>query len=157
MTDSVYQQVMEAIRDDIRALSLDRIEDAEIQVRKVFSNVVFEHRGITITPEVEQNDDVNPIEGTNERDLIGYPCLLTLVDGTGQGWSDNISNITTWRQSIRRAFSNQRLTGISDTGIHPVCCRVQHRQPVVPQQFQENRDIGQMVIWAWYLEPRGSS
>ncbi len=47
----------------------------------------------------------------NNRDDIGYPCLVTLLDNAGTTEQDRLPTYSLWRQQIFRAIRHQRLSG----------------------------------------------
>ena len=153
---AIYDQALTAVRDTIAGLTLTRIATNEMVVRKLPANPSMWNRGITVSPESSRIDDAEPSESTNERDMMGYPCIVTMVDGTGQGWADNISNITQWQQNIRRAFHNKRISGLSETGSNHVICKVTHNKLADPKAYPENLDVSQLIVWVWVLEIRSN-
>jgi hypothetical protein len=155
MPDAVYKTTLDAVVTAIQNLSLTGIENAEIVLRKNPWDGDMLHKGITVSWDTERIDDFDTSEGTNERDMLGYPCFITIVSGTGRGWADEIGTITTWRQSIRRAFNNKRLAGTdSITGASRVCCKVKPGGPAIPKQYLKNLNVSQLTVWAWFLEAR---
>jgi hypothetical protein len=153
---AIYDQALTAVRDAIAGITMTRIQASEIVVRKLPSDQTFWHRGITVSPDTSRIDDAEPALGTNERDMIGYPCVVTMVDGTGHGWADNISNIADWQQTIRRTFHNKRLSGLSETGSSRVTCKVTSGKLADKKQYPENLDVSQLVVWVWMLEKRSN-
>ena len=154
MPNAVYRQALDAVVTTIQALSLTDIPSDEIVVRKRPWDDRDTHVGITVWPNTERIDDWTPAEGTNNRDMVGYPCVVTMITGTSRGWDENLTKITTWRQTIRRAFHNQRLDGVSETGTNRVICKVEHEAPTIPKEYVKNRDASQLVVWCWFLEKR---
>jgi len=150
MTDTVFKQALDQVRQIIEDLQLDGIGAGEIKVRKFpWDDTHPPLKGITIS----WDDEVEG-KGTNCRDDIGYPIVVTFVQGTGKGWSDDMSRITFWRETVRRRFLNARLEDVSATGVHPLTCKVRHGKPELPDKYKSNFDVSQIVIVAWFREPR---
>lgn len=152
MPDAVYKQAMDQVVTILQGLDLEGIADNEIKVRKFpWDDTTPPHKGITVSWEEEMEGS-----GTNCRDDIGYPMTVTLCQGTGKGWSDDMDRITTWRQAIRQRFLNARLDGVSVTGVSPLPCKVKHGKPELPEKYKKNYDVSQLVIIAWFRESRAS-
>lgn len=150
MPDAIYKQVLDNVVTVIQGLSLTNVASSEIVVRKIAWDDQQIHKGITISwdDELEGN-------GTNERDDWGYPCIVSMVHGTGRGWKEHMGVVATWRETIRRTFHNKRpLSSVSQTGSCNIICTVRHLKPTVPTKYIENYDVSQLVITAWYREKR---
>ena len=154
MADSLYKQSLDAVVSTLQGLSLSRIENSEIVARKLPWDNTMLHRGITVSWDDEQADGPGPAESTNNRDMVGYPCHITIVEGTGRVWADEIGTISTRRQAIRRAFHNERLSMTGETGSNHVLCKVTHGGPSIPKEYIKNVDVSQMTVWVWWLEKR---
>jgi hypothetical protein len=112
-------------------------------------------RGITITPTQEEIDDSSPAEGTNERDMVSYKFLITMVVGNPHGWEENLETIADWRQRIRRAFHCKRaLTDVTGTTVNQVICKVTHGNFTLSPEYMKNNHASQMMLHCWFLEPR---
>lgn len=150
MPDAIYKQVLDNVATVIQGLSLTGVNSDAIVVRKLPWSKDFIHKGITISW-----DDEHEARGTNERDDWGYPCLVTMVRGEGKGWKEHLGDIATWRQTIRRTFHNKRpLSSVSETGTCNLICTVTNRSPTIPEWWEGNYDVGQLLILAWYRETR---
>lgn len=149
MTDSLQKQTAAAIVTAIQALDLEGIQDDEIVARKVAREDTHIDYGITVSWEDERE-----ARGTNERDDIGYPFVVTMCQGTSRGATDEMAKLSKWRENIRRTFHNKRLTGISSTGTNVIPCTVQHRDVTVPKEYLASKDVSQLVITAWFRESR---
>lgn len=150
MTDSVYKQALDQVVTIIKAMDLTGIADDEVKMRKVpWDDTHPPIKGITIS----WDDEVEG-SGTNCRDDIGYPIFVTMVEGTGKGWSDDVNRIAQWRETIRHTFLNARLTNVSATDVSPLTCKVRHGKPELPDKYKKNYDVSQLIIVAWFREPR---
>jgi hypothetical protein len=153
MTDSVYRQVLDLVVTGIRSLALSGIESSEIALRKLPWDDQTIHKGITVSWEQEKQSASEP-EATNDRDMIGYPAVVTMISGSGRGFGDRITGVTDWRQRIRRQFNNKRLAGVVSTDVNEIICRVVFNDVHVPDRYLKNWDVSRMTIWCWFLEPR---
>lgn len=155
MADAIYKQVLDAVVTAIKGLDLTGIEDAEIVLRKVPWDGDMLHKGITVSWDEDKVDWVGNPEGTNERDMVGYPCHVTIVGGTGRGWADEIGTVSKWREDIRRTFHCKRLAGMESVSTHQrVICKVGMGGPSIPAEYLKNSNVSQMTIWVWSLETR---
>jgi hypothetical protein len=153
MPDAIYKQTLDEVVTVIKALDLPGIEDAEVVLRKLPWDGDMLHKGITVSWDEDQVDGVGSMEGTNERDLVGYPCHITLVSGTGRGWGDEMITISDWRQDIRRTFHCKRLS-MTDASALKVVCQVSLGGPSIPKEYKKNLNVSQLTVWAWFLETR---
>lgn len=145
MTESIAYQCHAAIVSTIQALSLTGIQSAEIRIQKALRDRASIRRGIAVVPQ-------RAIEapGTNERDDIGHAVLVVFVQGTGNGYSDDLTRIETWRQSVRRAFHNKRLSGVTES----IGCSVSQGDPYMPKELQDQNDVSSLMIRCWTRETR---
>lgn len=155
MTDSIGQQAVANVVSVIQALNLRHLSPNEVAIGQVASDERLIRRGVTITPVQEEIDDSSPAEGTNERDMVCYKFLLTLVVGNPHGWTENLDTIAEWRQRIRREFHCKRaLTSVSGTTVNHVICKVTHGQITLTPEYMRNNNASQMMLHCWFLEPR---
>ncbi len=153
MTDAVYKQALDTVRTTIAGLALAELDTTAMEVRKFPWDERHIHRGITISWD-EPRESSRYSSATNQRDLIGYPCIVTIVKGTSQGSIIDLNNIATWRQQIYRAFNRKRLTGFVGTGLNHITCNVEYGKPSLPDKYRDNYDVTQLIVWCWFLEPR---
>lgn len=145
MPDSVMKQCGDAIVTVIEGLDLTGIEDTEVTLRKLYRDGDSIQRGVSVCPVPERE-----APGTNVRDDYGYGFLIVMCQGTGHGMSDDIDKVTLWRQSIKRAFNNKRLTGVSECYI----CTFEAGDTFMPREYQGSRDVSSFVVRCWCREPR---
>lgn len=145
MTDAVDYQCYSAIVTTIQGLSLNGIQSSEVKLRKVMRDRSHIQRGITVVPQAAIE-----APGVNERDDFGHGVLVVFVQGTANGYSDDIDRITTWRQSVRRAFHNKRLSGVTES----IGCSVRHGEPFLPKELQGQNDVSALMIRCWTREQR---
>jgi len=171
MANSTYYAILEAVHTKIVQLSLTAIPAANIQLAKTehFRETVEPGLpGIHVMPAPVETILVN--EGTTCRDDIGYPVTVLMMDSdrqdTGSGLpADAIPGTQDqehrfdeklhWRQKIRKAFINQRLT--LATGYPNVLrCTIEPLEVVRRNDWLEaNIWIGGLVVRCWTREDRG--
>jgi hypothetical protein len=93
--------------------------------------------------------------------VVGYGCQITVVHGTFGEWNGDPSQVTDWRQAVRRKFHDRRIDfdtyEVQDAGFN--CwgpCKV------TPAEFQmelqderhERFDITALVVRVFVIEPR---
>jgi hypothetical protein len=148
---AVYEQAIEEVRNRIQTLVLPGISSDQVVIRKFpwDNNTIFP--GVTVAWEDEREFET---EGSNERDDVGYPIIITAVRGSTRGWGEQIDRITDWRQLIRREFHNKRLTTVTATNVTHIVCTVTPREVSVPSQFGNSYDASRVEVRAWFREPR---
>lgn len=134
-----------AVVTAIQGLALTGVENSEVKLRKVMRDRSHIHKGVTVVP-------IKAIEapGVNERDDFGHGVLVVFVQGTANGYSDDIDRVTTWRQAVRRAFHNKRLSGVTPS----IVCWVSHGDPYLPKELQGQNDVSSLMIRCWTREQR---
>lgn len=153
MPDAVYKQAMDAVVTDIKGLSLTHINKVSVEARKFPWDQTYIHQGVSVSwGQVQYGYGDNP--STNERDMLRYPCIVTIVQGTGRGDIDDLNLVATWREEIFRTFNRKRLKISGSTDVNSIICWVEDRHVTLPQQYKKNYDALQMVVWAMFLEPR---
>ena len=142
---STESSILTAVRTVIAALTFT-VSPEEIRVRKwpydKSQGTDHWYPGITI-----HRAEENEFAGTNERDDIGYGVQVTMVvDNSADPTEDDV--LAEWRQTIRKAFIHQRLSGVSDV----TTCLVQPGP--VYQKVPENYDVSSIIIRAIAREAR---
>jgi hypothetical protein len=147
MATSVFQQVIAAVVAGIQALDLTDILDAN--VIDLDHNSKIEEQlpslpGIIVLP---ITDNIADGGGTNAKDDVEY------VVGIGI-FSENVGPTTSaankdrhmlWRQRIRDAFVNKRLTGLTYT------CKYRGGAPLYDAQYRRLRQMAsQTMILRFY-------
>lgn len=138
---STHKDALDAIASDIASLSLSGCE--AVKVRAAPKDRGRWYDGITVHP-VKEDERA----GTNERDDIGYACQVTMVVNNNEDL-DEADLFGTWRQTIRKKFIHQRLTGVDDC----YTCLVEPGPVYVDNE--KNYDIGTMIIRVLCRETRG--
>ena len=146
MPDSVMMQCGNSVVTTIQALSLSTLDTAtEVMLRKVYADGAQVFRGVSVIPVPERE-----APGTNVRDDYGYGFLIVCAKGSGHGSREDIDVVSLWRQQIKKAFNNKRLSGVTEVYI----CTFEPGEPFMKKEYLENRDISAMVIRCWARESR---
>lgn len=122
MASTLYN-ILFAVRDAIRGMSLTGIPKASVVVTKRPTNEPKDlpsekYPCILVAPFGPET--IDPAGGTNQRDDINYPVLVAILDnnqqaiahGTAEDVGSNLDQILQWRETIRKGFHLSRLTGI---------------------------------------------
>lgn len=152
-----HVQAMRKICQEIQNLGLltvggKPLSMAEIKVRrqpwrKQGDGTWLVHRGITIHPEMEQQ---NP--GTNRSEDIGYGIGVTMIISADHS-PEELGPVTDWREIIRRKFINQRLVGVTVERGHICPCTVEHAD--FAKDFKDHEyEISSLLIRPWAHEAR---
>ena len=142
MPDAIHEQCISAVKTVIQGLDLDGIPDAQIYDRKLIIDRELTLPCVIISPEGVEQD----LGGTNERDDWGYPVPLVYVDADNQDLADTAlkrKRMLLWRQRLRRAFHNKRLSAVSEVYV----CRVEPNVIIDQTAWLErNKVVGGMTI-----------
>lgn len=147
---AVLKQCLDAVQARIQGLMLDGLDAANIVVGKAPSDLNLTLPAIQITP--TGREAIDAAEGTNRRDDVGYPVLVTIFAADNQDQTANLNQYLTWRQQIARAFRNQRLPGVSE-----IVTATVEPDPVVDSAawFERNLFVSSLLIRFLSREPRG--
>lgn len=92
--------------------------------------------------------------GTNDRDDLGYPILVTFAMGSNQDLEagEDFANFITWRERVMRRFRFQRLDGVPEVFF----CRVEPQLILDADLFfDKNLDVGTILFRFISREVRG--
>jgi hypothetical protein len=152
---SILFDILEAVRAGIQALDLPGLTAAGVVVQKVPGDRARDLPAvrfpcILIAPHGSETTD--PLAGTNLRDDVVYPIRVTILatDDTDQQFG--LRQYLGWRETIRRAFHNQRLNADS-------CFNVQVQAlPIVDQSAWSDRQLfaSAIVLNCFSRETRAS-
>lgn len=154
--ESVAYQTLVAVRDTIAALNLEGVAGENVRWQKV----PFEERQLEDLPDgvvlvSPGTEEIPPADGTNARDDVTYPVQVVYAQKSGEPHlTDRLNRMLTWRQSIRRAFHHQRLSGVSETGTDHIFCTVRPGVVILPASFQKRIDAGALVVRCEFRETR---
>lgn len=152
MPDSVHYQCLTAIKSEIDALitseDLTGIETDEVVVRRKFADDRQVYPGYNICLA-----DIVPGRGTNESDDHGYGCLLVISRTNNADLTDKIDQDLNNRQTIRRYFLNQRLTGVSEVYI----VKIEEGDALDKKWLDRDYNVAPIMLRCWARESRGLS
>jgi hypothetical protein len=150
MTDSIFMQCMEAIRDRIQDLDLPGLQDNRVTVRRLPHDGEVYFPGVSIHPVEEKYH-----QGTNMRESIGYGCAVTIVVNNNNNQDYLLDRLLYWREIIRRHFvENDGLVGVSGS----CTVKVEHGHPLAWNDLvQKNYDVTSLVLRVYVLETRVTS
>lgn len=109
-SSSVLTQCLSAVQAGVQNLNLTNIPNSQIMVAKTPHDSHLSYPAIIITPYFNENIDGKA--GTNLRDEIEYPVLVSILAADNRDQQANLSQYLLWRETIRKAFHNKRLTGV---------------------------------------------
>lgn len=98
-------------------------------------------------------ETMDPSEGTNIKDDVGYPVLVSIVAKDQQNLTAHQEDYLGWRQQIARHFRNQRLNGVDEVYV----CEVQPNIVTLPEAFLQNIYHSALVLNFTSREVRGDS
>jgi hypothetical protein len=116
--DSPHETALVASKELIQTIGLTGISSANI-VAKIFPDLKsFQQDGSlpsklpAIILACFANETMNPMQGTDQRDDIGYPVTVVIVQAKEQAnLDDQRAEQLAWRHTIIKAFRNQKLPG----------------------------------------------
>lgn len=148
-TDAMFYQCLDEVRDTILTLSLTGIADADVRIQKLPWRAAQVEPGIFITP---TSESLNSNDGTNERDDIGYPIQVVMIQKSNRDQTLNFQRFLLWRQRIRHAFHNQPLNLLT---VHTAV--VEPGAVILPTAFEGQFDVQSLIIRCTSRETRGLS
>lgn len=120
---SKHGDILNAVRDKIKTLTLEGIASANIQ-RKLLGKVDSAIKAGTLKlPAVVVSGLLGSERisfGTVKDDDVGYPCTVAIVsnaDGEDLETEAGEERYLLWRQTIREAFQNQRLAAVESVAM----------------------------------------
>tara|TARA_R100000664_G_scaffold34243_1_gene55656 strand:+ start:12141 stop:12869 length:729 start_codon:yes stop_codon:yes gene_type:complete len=114
---SVHFACAQAVQAKIRSLSLTSIDNSDVIIRKLDSDrgtddgtysypmIVISTFGVETMPNTK---------GTNQKDDVIYPVVVTILAADNQDLSTNQNKYLLWRQTINRALRNQNLSDVAE-------------------------------------------
>ena len=152
----VYARCLSAVFARVQSLGLGGIAAESIVLREVpwardFTQGVLDLPGIVITPEGAESASISA--GTNRRDDIGYPILVTLLAADNEQSVDNLRAVLRWREVIARAFRQQRLSDVDEV----IACQVENRPVIGAEAYQKGMLQSALLLRFISREPRRSS
>lgn len=163
MSTNIGFQILQAVKRRVEELSLDDVRDIQLQTKPLSSIQI--RPGAYLTPPTRGNGDWEFMPSkTNERQVVGYGCQVTVVHGTFAEWNDDPEKVMDWRQAVRRKFHDRRIDfdtyEIQDAGFN--CwgpCKVTPAEFKMDDQDDrtERFEISALVVRVFVLEPRTDS
>lgn len=145
MSTNIGYQILQAVKRRVEALNLSDVRDIQLQTMPFSRDQI--RPGAYITPPTKGNGDWDKlIAKTNERQIVSYGCQVTVVHGSLNEWNNSPEQLTDWRQGVRRAFHDRRLSldtdEITDAGFN---CWGPAK--VEPGDFEWDQDDPQKDRW----------
>lgn len=149
MADSVYKQIIDATVARIQALTMSGISTANIVARKTPIDRNLTKPCIIVYPVTERQP---PNGGTNARDETIYGVGIVAIAAGNQDPTTNLERLLKWRQQIRLALHNHRLTGIAEVTGQQF---IEPGPPVVENAFGQGWDVTVLTLRVGAWETRG--
>lgn len=154
---SVKTRILAAAQVKIQSLGLAGILPDSVVVKKLPLTRYLAPAGPIALPAVVLSDlaPESPARGgTNGLDDIANPINITLIAADNQEATAeaNHAQHAQWRESIARAFRNQRLPGVAEV----ILCQVAPSAPILPEGWQANYYASALTLTATSREPRGA-
>lgn len=148
---SVYEDALREVARQVQAIGTTKLFSGPIEIRELDWEDVVKVGGATI------RYDFNSIrenqEGTNERDIYGYPCHLVLSQGWRAQLAEEQVSGADMLHKVHAYFHNKRrMDALEVGGVNQQPCVVTSG-PRPPSKFQDKKIITR-TIWAWFLQPR---
>jgi hypothetical protein len=106
--NSAYMQCMDSVKTAIEALSLTGLSTVVIQEWPLWVDRALPY--VSISPSSVKE---NVSAATNRNDEVGYAILVAIIAAQAGTDLDALDARLLWRQTIRRRFSNQSISGIT--------------------------------------------
>jgi hypothetical protein len=137
---SVHGACAEAVQTVIQGLGLSGVTSANVVIRKFqhlkASDAAKLKTSAEPTVAISTHLPVSQAAASNLRDDIVYPVTVGLFAPANADLESNQARMLLWRQLIRKAFINQRLSGVDSVWT----CQIPPSQP-----FHEAWHIGGMT------------
>ena len=148
-TESVFEQILDAVVAKIKALALSGIASSSVVLRKRPWDRNLTKPAVIVSPATEIRDH---LAGSNELDQTEYGCLVTVWQDSNQDLTTNLTRHLQWRQDITREFENQVcITTVSEA----LSCKVEPGMVVIPDKFLSGYDVFTLIIRVVAREARG--
>jgi hypothetical protein len=142
------------VQSQIQGLNLSGISADSIIVRKLpwardFTQGRISYPGIVISPYGVET--MSLAEGTNLRDDVGYPVIVSILAADNQDQVNNLGTYLLWREKLARYFRNQPLATVNEV----YTCRIEPQPIVLPAAFQDLVFVSAMCLRFISREQRG--
>lgn len=155
MTSPILFEILSAVQTAVQGLRLPGLAPANVVIQKVPGDRVQDLPAVAwpsllIAPHGSETAD--PLAGTNLRDDIVYPIRVTIIAADGGDQEFGFPQFLGWRETLRRAFHNQRLSAGS--------CFTVRVQPLAivdrAAWIERHLFVSALVLNCFSREPRGS-
>lgn len=155
MTSPILFDILTAVQTEVQGLRLPGLAPANVIVQKVAGDRVQDLPTaalpcLLIAPHGSETAD--PLAGTNIRDDIVYPIRVTIIAADCGDQKFGFQQFLGWREKLRRAFHNQRLTA-------SLCFTVQVQPLAIVDRaawIERHLFVSALVLNCFSREPRGS-
>lgn len=149
---SIHYVAALAAQAAIRSLALADVDSDNVLVQKVPWDRPANDNYPKIIISTIGTETMRKGAGTNVRDDVGYPLMISIIDKDKQTLEDNHSRNLLWRQRIAQGVRNQTLGSIPEI----YDCTLEPRAIVDPGWFQQNKWHSSMVLIPLSRERRGA-
>lgn len=150
---NVYQRSLEEVARQLQVIGTDRMFSDPIAIRELDWDDVVKVGGVTLRYDLNQVRENQ--EGTNERDIYGYPCFLVIAHGWRLQLADEVPSVGDFLQKVRAYFHNRRRMGqVIEPGATQLPSTVT-AGPQTPERYHDAKIITR-TIWAWFIESRAT-
>jgi len=152
---SVHWRCLSAVCGQVRNLQLDGLPTASVLLMKIPAAVSFGTAdvplpGVLISPYGPEH--MNRLQGTNQKDDVEYPVLISIVDRDNQDpTATGLGRYLNWRERIARTFRNQRLSEVPEI----IGCWIEPSTIVQPESWMKGFFHSSLLLWFVSREPRG--
>jgi len=157
MADSVHESILEKVVSEIEGLSLEDMAPNNVLVTDVPVGEGVYYSGypaICVSP--IGNEQIVPSEGNNKQDAIGYPVLISIVDGANKRQQAvSRDRRLLYRQQIIDHFieNNQVSWGVS--GVDEANIHIETGSIIDPAAwFDQNLNLSTIVLRCKVLKTR---
>ncbi len=148
--DSIYYRCLLATQARIQSLSLEDIPSDNVVLQKLphlenstpLPCILLSHLG---------SEDVSSQLGTNLRDDVGYPVVVSMIAADNQDQQQHASKYLLWRERVSQSFRHQRLTDVPEVWT----CRVEPHDVTTSDAFVQNIYHSSLLLRFFSREPRG--
>ncbi len=150
---STYQDALDEVARQVRVIGTRGMLSDPVSVRYLDWEDVVKVGGVTVryTDDYRENQ-----EGTNVRDIYGYPCHVLISQTFRLQIADDVLTAFDVKQNVRSYFHNKRrMSGACSEGMSELPCVVTDG-PRAPQRFADKLFLS-LTVWCWFLQPRDAA
>lgn len=160
MADSVHENILEKVVSEIESLGLEDMTPSNVLVTDVPVGEGAYYRGypaICVSP--VGNEQIVPTEGNNLQDAIGYPVLISIVDGANKK-QESVSRDRRllYREKIIDHFIENNGISWGVSGVDEVNVHIETGSIIDPAAwFDQNLNLSTIVLRCKTLKTRRAS